>query len=684
MPPTNSLRSSAKSSLTKTTPNVAPPQEQSNMKINTPTEIRSGSGIRSTAVRRASRLFGKKKTGRPDDARSPITLTSQANRATFMIPPPLKKGPRPQSPIANHLGVEAEKPAHPDSEPKPLPLSWHRRYNEFRAAEMVAEEPAEKATEESSPSFVVGKESGVKQEASGACSSFVFEEGNDMEEDPEEDYLPLVAQNKGKGKDLGETPEENSEVSSTADLPAVATPKLRPELLRVSLLTKKDKGKGKAVGEGTEESTQPSGSDCISGSLPQISDDYNGSGEPAWASSSNDMSATVTQSSYTEIRSDEHPVISRSKAMKSWVPITTNPQANSLKRMPASHDMIDEGLHDRRRVVVGIPRPEALTLVFKTGKEDPKRPGVMQHLSTVTYQYEKTKVDWNSAVFVKGLNKWRNQILLRVLGSKSETRWKWTHGEMMALCDIVEAHLKSPKVNGLWMSIDWELVATVYNEQFEGVTQSAGELYARIKYKSVNGIESTSNPGKTMLASRNAPVRSSDTVRSQMLNFSDPRATNLVKIGKGQKQAAGLGSSSLGFCIGGESAWPANVPLKAIRFARGSRTPGPSLKRHRQNNEGSDEDDKQGRPPTKKSKLVASAGLRGSALSNGYDPNFNYADDSPPSGDVQGRQFLEDSPLRLARAHVRIMRAMAKAQHLLNPGGVPTNAAVDVVAVTSQ
>lgn len=333
--------------------------------------------------------------------------------------------------------------------------------------------------------------------------------------------------------------------------------------------------------------------------------------------------------------------------------------------MPPGQDVIDEGLHDRAAVVTGTPQPEALTLVFKTGKEDPQRPGAMQHLSTVTYKYEKSEVDWNSARFVKGLNKWRSQILLRTLGSKNEPRWKWTHGEMEALCSILESHLTSPEVEGSWAKIDWDLVAASYNDHFEGVTQKAGELYARVSHRADNGNQSTSKPGKTMATDRDAPVRSSDGVRNQIIHFADPRATNLVQAAKGKSKAAGLGSSIPRSSPGREPAWP-------------------TLKRRRESNEDSDEDGNNERRPNKKTKLFTSDGRRGGVLRNEYDPNFNYADDSPPSGDAHGRQFPDHSPFRIARDNegeaTRAIRAMADAQRLLNPDGTQTNIAVGSVS----
>ncbi|RAL62055.1 hypothetical protein DID88_002542 [Monilinia fructigena] len=614
---------------------------------------------------------------------------AQSNPVTFMIPRPLNKGPRLPRPIVHNLGVEVAKPARPETEPKPLPLSWHRRHSELRAIEIAAKEVTERAAEEAMPSFVVGIADEAEEEMGDSGSSFLLEEINDVEEEMNEDDLLFVSQEKENGKNSGESPKENIKDSSSFDPLDVST----TSLLRVRFVKKMDKGKGKAVDSDTEDlSTEESDTEepaevpdinSRTGSLPHISDDYNGIGEPTWASSSTDFSWLPFITPGTENGPDEPTVLSGRKTKRSPVPVPMNPLARSLKKMPPGQDAIDEGLHDRTPVVVGTPQPEALTLVFKTGNEDSARPGVMLHLSTVTYKYEKFEVDWNCAKFVKGLNKWRNQILLRLLGHKSEPRWKWTHGEMEVLCNIIEFHLKLSETEGSWVKIDWELIAATYNDQFEGVTQKAGELYAQVSHKSENGNQSISKPGKAILADRDAPVRSSDGVRNQMLHFTDPRATNLVQAAKGQNKTAGIVSSSPGSSSNIEPAWSANVSLKRMDIVHGSGTARSTLKRHIESNEDGDEDDKNERPTNKKTKFITSARRRGGILRNEYNPNFSYADDSPPSGDAPGRRFNDDSPFRIAMDDegeaTRGIQAMANANRLLNPGGIEANLAIDPV-----
>ncbi|KAB8293335.1 hypothetical protein EYC80_007659 [Monilinia laxa] len=746
MAPSNSPRPSTQSSVSKKTLDATPAQVQTNMSTDAPTARRNGGSIRGKIANMVSRIFGNKKVGMPESSRSgngepsafrssqsPPSVTplapndisssisqkkiipatsskrmtrtqtavagnsnaeppskkskkgrntaqskdiseedrakymAQSNPAAFMIPRPLSKGPRPPRPIAHHLGVEVGKPARPEPEPKPLPLSWHRRHNELRAIEMAGEEAAERAAEKAMPSFVIGIVDDADEGIGGSGSSFVPEEVKYVEEEMDEGDVPFVSQEKENGKNFGKSPKENNEDFQSPDLPAISTTKL----LRVRFVKKMDKGKGKAVESDTEDpSTKESDTkepaevpdiNLRTGSLPQISDDYNGIGEPTWASSSTDFSWLPFITPDTENGPDEPTVPSGRKTKRSPVPVPMNPLAKPLKKLSPNQDVIDECLHNRTRVVVGTPQPEALKLVFKTGKEDSAKPGVMLHLSTVTYQYEKLEVDWNCAKFVKGLNKWRSQILLRLLGNKSEPRLKWTHGEMEALCSIVESHLTSPEVRGSWAKIDWELVAATYNDQFEG---------------------SISKPGKAIVVDRVAPVRSSDGVRNQMLHFTDPRATNLVKAAKSKNKAAGLVSSSAG-SSNTKPAWPANVPLKKIVIVHGSRTAHLTLKRRRESNEDSDEDDKNECPPNKKNKLITSARRRGGILMNEYNPNFSYVDDSPPSGDAHGRHFPDDSPFQIARNNkgeaTRAIKAMANAQHLLNRGEMQANIAVDPV-----
>lgn len=119
-------------------------------------------------------------------------------------------------------------------------------------------------------------------------------------------------------QNLGESPKEAVEDSPIPDLPAVST----TTLLRVRFVKKKDKGKGKVSSTfvkivssekniltnslyqaididteesdteelDTEETPEVPHINHRTGSLPQISDDYNGIGEPTWASSSTDFS----------------------------------------------------------------------------------------------------------------------------------------------------------------------------------------------------------------------------------------------------------------------------------------------------------------------------------------------------------------------------------------------------------
>ncbi|KAI9643257.1 hypothetical protein NHQ30_007873 [Ciborinia camelliae] len=547
----------------------------------------------------------------PPNHNRPLIPPPNHNRP--LIPPPTHRTPRGSEPISFYIGEESPKELNLEPEPRPLPANYHRLWNEYRAAGIMTDPPVVYEDSE--------KEETMKKQVDLIVLSYGPEERSHTEmNEASEEAEPVKASKAAKA----------AKAANTAKSP-------RPRLVIKNSdgdSSKPDKGKGKALDDGSEETAEASESD----------------------------------------------------EMNLQSPVPTNPNAKLLKKIPPGHEVIDEGMHDRSRIMVGTPQPEALTLVFKTGKEDPNSPGVMQHLANVSYKYEKEEVDWSSGKFVTGLNKWRGQIFSRLLGKKMATRWKWTHDEMDVLCTILSIHLKSAEVGGSWTKIDWDTVTGVYNSHFEGVTQSAGELYARVKYNAKNGGIATSEPGKTMENDRAAPVRTPDGLKNQMLHFADQRAVDLVKKAKDRKTAevptyGEDHNSSKPVTPSKESfspAWSEGTSLLKIVFVDSTKIPGHFNKRFRvkaNHNDGdtdqNDSDSDQKPPPTKKIKLNRPAGhLRGGQMS-GYNPNFNYTDDTPPTSDDQGREFPADSPFRLPEEDnealaTRAVRALAEAQRILN------------------
>ncbi|ESZ97837.1 hypothetical protein SBOR_1782 [Sclerotinia borealis F-4128] len=669
-------------SVIKTTGDIRPTSEQKKVAFEVYTALRDGSGIGEKIANKVSKIFKWKKapaqpkisgpsntksstsaSSRVRGSRAPQDISSSVSQDQVILGISEKRMTRNQTAKgSNQIAVDVDVDVFetiPDQIKKPSPPSSKADFRSNKEKEVaqarvqaargtmstpVIPAPVYQVTRSVSPPEHDIKEAQMKlaypQETVCAYQaelisdpivlSFVAMKDHNMEEEIEDDFEAADDQPKvGPDED---TPDVDTPVSAPFKLSAVPRIRLNFNSPTGGKPNRMDKGKGKALDEDVEDCPEAIENDNTREYPGQVLNTDNESKEPTGASGSSTMGSQTFNASNTPVK--------------------------SLKKMPPGHEVMDEGLHDRSRVLVGIPRPEALTIVFKTGKEDPKKPGVVQHLANVTYRYKKEALNWESANYIAGLNKWRSQIFSRLLGKKAETRWKWTQGEMNAACDILEAHLTSPEVGGSWANIDWEVVTAVYNDRFEGVTQSAGELYARVRYNSKDG-PAISERGKNMGTDREAPVRTWNGIKNQMTHFADPRAIDIVRRARDPKTAVSSGSST-----GSESGWPANVPLKRIGFVNGNRASARDRKRFSEEQNG---DAAQDLPPNKKVKLDRSATrLRGGHLSDydGYISDFNYGDDSPPSGDVQGRQFPGDSAFRLASG-TRAVQALAEAHRLL-------------------
>jgi len=66
-------------------------------------------------------------------------------------------------------------------------------------------------------------------------------------------------------------------------------------------------------------------------------------------------------------------------------------------------------------------------------------------------------------------------------GKEGRRPYGWLKSERDALFDILQEHLA--EVGGRWSSIDWQEVAKWFNQRFQGVTQTAGEMTAECRYE---------------------------------------------------------------------------------------------------------------------------------------------------------------------------------------------------------
>ncbi|KAJ8063920.1 hypothetical protein OCU04_007770 [Sclerotinia nivalis] len=507
-------------------------------------------------------------------------------------------------------------------------------------------------------SFAAADKAKFKDEELAAKRQYVNEhpEGGWDREDREEVYSERkvvaahTAVNSSPADPEPEGGSESDDAPVNANSPAIAPAAQPAKATGPSLVAKAkklDKGKGKAVNEDEEEKSSGSNVDF----KYQVLAADDGTGYPIIASGSNARSGLLFG--------------------------PPGPIEKETKKMPTGHKAIFEGTHHRHNFPAGTPQPNALNIVIRSEKRDPNDPNVVIARAKITHRFTE-EVDWNNKASVKKLNKWRGQIFERAFGSKLPRRWKYTYGEMNVLCDILEAHLATSEVGGLMTNVDWKLVTTRYNAHFEGVTQSAGEIYASATFTGDDG-KKESVSGQRMKESRQAPVRSLIGLRNQLYHFKDQRVIDLLKGAKGIKQevepvvdvennhttAPSEGSSS-----------DTGRKIKKLILKIGNRRVTLGGKRTSSEYHADDEDS----PPTKKAKLDGPTYLRGGDgdLLDGYDPIFNYADDASTENYHQGREFPPDSPFRRVRNNASsadgAAQAMADAQRLSGRGGTASNA----------
>lgn len=319
------------------------------------------------------------------------------------------------------------------------------------------------------------------------------------------------------------------------------------------------------------------------------------------------------------------------------------PIEKEVKKIPTGHKAVFGGAHQRENFPAGTPQPSALNIVIRSEKRDPNDPKVVIARAKITHQFT-DKVDWNDKESVRKLNKWRGQIFERAFGSKFPRRWKYTYGEMNALCDILEAHLATSEVGGLMTNVDWKSVTSRYNHHFEGVKQCAGEPYA-ITSHTCDDEEKRSDPKDKLKESRQAPVRSLIGLRNQLHHFKDQRVIDLVKGAKGIKQevepVADVENKQIASPSEGSSS-DTGRKIKKLILKIGDRRVILGGKR----NGSEDFADNEDSPLTKKAKLDGPISLHGGDgnILGGHDTN--KSDESMTGTDHQGCEFSPSSPLR--------------------------------------
>jgi hypothetical protein len=213
-------------------------------------------------------------------------------------------------------------------------------------------------------------------------------------------------------------------------------------------------------------------------------------------------------------------------------------ERNPFRPLRAAGEMVvDDGTHDRTPCKVGKPQPEKLVIEFQVVRIDPKNPSKVIALPNIQHKY-RNKVDWNDKRSVGELGRWRSQLFLRSLGNKRESRHVWLESERDILLELLEEHLKD--VGGRWSGIDWDVVAKRYNKCLKGVTQKAGEMIAERRYdRSImerrTNLDSTSKR-QPLKENRKAPVRTSSSLHTQMVYFTDPRAKKIREKAKAEDQ----------------------------------------------------------------------------------------------------------------------------------------------------
>lgn len=68
------------------------------------------------------------------------------------------------------------------------------------------------------------------------------------------------------------------------------------------------------------------------------------------------------------------------------------------------------------------------------------------------------------------------------MGKKGDARQSWTEKELEELLAIMSEHLKSPAVRNSWGLIDWEEVATQFNQGLASRTFDPTDLTAEVQY----------------------------------------------------------------------------------------------------------------------------------------------------------------------------------------------------------
>lgn len=158
---------------------------------------------------------------------------------------------------------------------------------------------------------------------------------------------------------------------------------------------------------------------------------------------------------------------------------------------------IDDGSLDRDIAKLGEEDRTKFVIIIPCERKN-KQTGIYEPTDPAYFPYRHIdNFDWNDKSCIKALNSWRNQVFVRCLGKKGDTRQSWAAKELEELLAIMSDHLKSPAVRGSWGLIDWEAVATRFNQGLATRTFHPSDLTAEVQY-------STQKPRKSTAASKKA------------------------------------------------------------------------------------------------------------------------------------------------------------------------------------
>ncbi|KAH7369653.1 hypothetical protein BKA65DRAFT_470911 [Rhexocercosporidium sp. MPI-PUGE-AT-0058] len=184
---------------------------------------------------------------------------------------------------------------------------------------------------------------------------------------------------------------------------------------------------------------------------------------------------------------NEPPLKKRSKTPSKDPNANVNPDSKPgwhptpSKKIPGSKPVPGQQV-DRKYAQPGKADPSKYTIVIKYQKKDKK--GKILPTKTVKYQYLKKNEEpkWDNAATLKGLNKWRSQVLNGAFGTKVPPKKMWLKSEQNLLLELVQKQFDRKN------TIKWKRLANSYNNLLKGKVQSKGEELISIAATKTNKL----------------------------------------------------------------------------------------------------------------------------------------------------------------------------------------------------